>query len=142
MIKYNMPTEEFVRTQFAPWETPDPTSWFATALAPNIKWKVVGITNPLAGTYNSPEEVLGVFGTLMSKMAGPPSGKIQTVIVSGDYAVVEMSFTAPTKAPLPGYPGSGYEQDMCWVCKYEGERIVELRCYIDTLGEKILFGME
>jgi ketosteroid isomerase-like protein len=137
-----MPTEEFVRAQFAPWETPDPISWFATALADNIKWTILGKTNPLAGVYNSRDEVLSVFGTLMSKMAGPPNGKIESIIASGDYAVVEMSFSAPTKSPLPEYESAGFEEDMCWVCKYEGDTIVELRCYIDTLGEKILFEME
>jgi len=137
-----MPTEEFVRAQFAIWETPDPVSWFTTALADNIKWIVPGKTNPLAGVYTSREQVLGVFGTLMSKMAGPPETKVENVIASGDSAVVEMSFKAPTKNPLPGYDGPGFEQDMCWVCKYEGEKIVELHCYIDTLGEKILFAQE
>lgn len=133
-----MPTEEFVRAHFSPWETADPHSWFGT-LADNVKWTVMGKQNPLHGEYNSREQVLEVFHGLMSKMAGPPTVKIENIITSGDYAVVEMSFAAPTKIPLEMYESKGYEQDMIWVCRYEGETIVELRCYIDTYGEEILF---
>jgi uncharacterized protein len=127
-----MVTEESVRAHFAPWETQDPTPFFAH-VSDNVNWQVVGHLNPLAGTYTSKNEVLSVFGKLTAQFSGPITAMITNVLVHGDAAVVEMAFSAETVT------GRGFKQQMCWVCQYEGDMCVSLRLYVDTAAEKQLF---
>ena len=51
----------------------------------------------------------------------------------GDWAIVEMSFDAITKG------GFNYYEDICFICRYEQETIVEVRLYVDTAGEIKVF---
>ena len=127
-----MVSEDFVRTEFAPWETQNPMPWFEK-LPDNVSWHICGTLNPKAGTYNSKAEVIAVFGELMSKVAGPPDCKITNVLPSGDTAVVEMFFHAIAKN------GWHFDQELCWVCKYEAGLCVSVRLYVDSAGEVKLF---
>ena len=90
-----MPTEEFVRAEFAPWETDDPSPYFAN-MPDNVCWTVTGKDHPTAGQHKSKAEALAVFGCLMSKLATPMACKITNVLASGDWAVVEMTGHATT----------------------------------------------
>lgn len=127
-----MVSEEFVRAEFAPWESGDPTAFFEK-LPDNISWTVNGKLNPLAGHYTSKADVLATFGRLISKLAGPPACKITNLLTSGDYAVVEADFKSVSKG------GNSYDQNICWICRYEGTLCVEVRIYVDTAGELALF---
>jgi len=49
--------------------------------------------------------------------------------VDGDWAVVEMSLDAMTKG------GNNFYEDLCFVCRYGGNSIVEVRIYVDTAAE-------
>lgn len=127
-----MVSEDSVRSQFEDWEKGDPTAFFNT-LSENVSWTVNGKLNPLAGHYTSKEDALGAFGQLSSKLSGPPTCKIKNLLISGDYAVVEMDFSTVSKG------GKNYDQCICWVCRYEGTVCVEVKIYVDTAWEKALF---
>jgi uncharacterized protein len=127
-----MVAEDFVRSEFKPWETGDPILFF-DKLPDNISWTVSGKLNPLSGHYTSKSDVLAIFGRLTSKLAGPPVCKITNILTSKDYAVVEMDFHSVSKG------GNNYDQSLCWVCRYEGTTCVEVRLYVDTAGEVALF---
>ena len=127
-----MVSEAFIRSEFAPWETDNPIPFFEK-LPDNVSFTVCGSFNPLAGEYNSKNDVLAVFGRLMSQFVAPPTLKIINVLPSGDYAVVEMTSHAISKK------GKDYNQSLCWVCRYEGEICVMVRIYVDTAAEMQLF---
>jgi len=127
-----MVTEAFIRSEFAPWLTENPLPFFEK-LPDNVSWTVCGSFNRLAGHYNSKNEVLGVFGQLMSRFTGPPTLKITNVLPSGNYAVVEMTSHGIS------LKGEKFDQMLCFVCRYEGETCVEVRIYVDTAAEVELF---
>jgi uncharacterized protein len=127
-----MVSEAFIRAEFAPLETDNPIPFFEK-LADNVSWTVSGSFNALSGHYNNKNDVIAVFGRLVSKFAGPPTMKITNVLPSGDYAVVEMTSHGISKA------GNEYDQVLCWVCRYEGNTCVMVRIYVDTAAEIRLF---
>ena len=69
----------------------------------------------------------------MSKLNAPPVCKIFSILVSGDYAVVEMTSKEQSMA------GKSYDELMCFVVRYEGNCIAEIRMYADTAVEKEIF---
>jgi uncharacterized protein len=125
-------TEDFIRSEFAPWESENPVPFF-DKLSDNVSWTISGKLNPCAGVYNSKAAVIELFGKLMSKLSGPPICKITNVLTAGDYAVVEMDFHSVSKG------GIDFDQQLCWVCRYEGKEWVMVRLYVDTAGEVRLF---
>ena len=127
-----MVSEQFVREHFACWETENPIPFF-DSLPENFTWTVAGAINPLKGSYTSKEQCLEAFAQLMSKLTEPPVCKIINVLVSGDYAVVEMSSKEKSKA------GKTYDELMCFIVRYEGDNVVEIRMYADTAVEKEIF---
>jgi len=55
------------------------------------------------------------------------------VLVEGDTAAVELKANGTAKN---GYP---FKNEYCWVCRFEGEKIVEVRAYLDSaLVNKVL----
>jgi uncharacterized protein len=127
-----MVSEAFIRAEFAPWETENPIPFFEK-LPDNVSWTVSGSFNQLAGHYDNKNEVLAVFGRLMSNFAKPPTCKITNVLPSGDYAVVEMTTHGVSNG------GKNYDQMLCWVCRYEGDTCVKVTIYVDTAAEIRLF---
>ena len=128
----DMVSEQFVREQFGSWETDNPGPFFES-LPEKFTWTVAGAINPLRGLYTSKEQCLQAFGQMMSKLTAPPVCKIVNVLVSGDYAVIEMTTAEESKA------GKAYDEAMCFVVRYEGDKIAEIRMYADTAVEKEIF---
>ena len=59
--------------------------------------------------------------------------QLQSVLVNGDVAAVELKADATAKNGLP------FKNEYCWVCRFEGEKIVEVRAYLDSaLVKKVL----
>jgi uncharacterized protein len=127
-----MVSEQFVREQFSCWETDNPMPFF-DSLPEQFSWQVVGAINPLRGTYTTKEQCLETFNRLISKFEAPPVFKIINIIVAGDKAVVEVSSTETSKA------GKSYDQLRCFVNRYENDKLVEIRMYVDTAVEKEAF---
>ena len=127
-----MVTEALVRADFQPWLTNDPTPYFDN-LPENIVWTVTGKGHPLAGRFNSKTEVIELFGRLKSRLATPIECKITNVLTAGDWGIVEMTGHATTKG------GNSYDQELVWLCRYEGDKCVEVRFYTDTLEYQRVF---
>ena len=127
-----MLTEALIRTIFAPWEAGDSAPFFA-ALPDNVSFIILGKHNPLFGKYDSKAEVLNLFGRFASKLAAPLVGKVTNVLVAGNSFVVEMAATSVTTA------GTDYEMDLCWICRYENGKIVEVKFYMDSALMKKVF---
>ena len=127
-----MVTEEFVRADFAPWQTDDPSPYFAN-LPENVNWIVTGKDHPIAGHFKSKTEAIQVFSRITSKLATPLECKLVNVMTSGDWGIVEMTGHATTKG------GNSYDQELVWLCRYEDGKCVEVRFYTDTLAYKNLF---
>ena len=63
----------------------------------------------------------------------PITAKVQNVLVSGDWATVELRGRGVTKGGLE------YDHEVCWIVRYEEAVIVEARVYMDSaLLEKII----
>lgn len=127
-----MVSEEFVRASFAPFEKANGPA-FMENVADEVSWTATGTHNPLRGHFTSKAEVgKNVFAKVIAKMATPMKAKVRNVLVSGDWAVVELKGEGQSKG------GMNYDQELCWICRYEGEKIVEARLYLDTALVKAL----
>lgn len=121
-----MVTVEFVKKTFAPLEEGDPPSFFAH-VADNISWTVTGSEDPFAGHYNSKVDIITkTLKRITDCMATPIQRKVTNVLTCGDWAIVEYTSTATTKK------GFSFNQHFCWICRYDGDKIVELRMYEDS----------
>lgn len=123
-----MVSQRTVTDDFAIWESDNPIPFF-DKLTEDVSWTIRGRLNPLSGHYTSRADVLGVFQQLSSKFAGPPNCKIVSTFVNGDWTVVEMSLDVMSKE------GYNFYEDLCFVCRYEGDSIAEVRLYVDTAAE-------
>jgi uncharacterized protein len=63
---------------------------------------------------------------MIPKMAAPMRAKVRNVLVSGDWTVVELKGEGLSKG------GLNYDQELCWICRYAGDKIIEARVYLDT----------
>ena len=52
--------------------------------------------------------------------------EVVNVMVDGDMAAVELKAHATTKS------GTNFANEYCWVCRFEGEKIVQVRAYLDS----------
>ena len=121
-----MVTEQMVRDAFTPFEAAN-GQLFMEALSENVSWTAMGTNNPMGGHWTSKADLVKhVFGPLTAKLAAPMKSKVSNVLISGDWATVEMTGSATTKS------GGRYDQELCMLCRFEGEKIVEVRTYIDS----------
>jgi uncharacterized protein len=120
-----MVTQAIVEQVFAPLVSNDGT--FLNHLADNIQWTLTGYDNPIAGTYTTKMDVATkVFGPLFAKVDGAVTAELVSVLLSGEWATVEFTAKGKTKS------GGVYFQQLCWVCRFEGEKIVQVREYLDS----------
>jgi ketosteroid isomerase-like protein len=114
-----------VRNIFKNLETGDGNQFF-THVAHNVDWIVEG-THPLAGHYHSKSDFLTHTFEKLDKVL--PQGAqlyVEHALVSGDWAVVELHSLATAKNGLK------FDNRYCWVCRFEDDKIVEVRAYLDS----------
>ncbi len=124
--------ERTVRSIFAGLEHGDGDAFFAH-VADDVDWTVMG-THPLAGQYPSKrafEE--GTFNKLGKVLPGGAQLHVTSVIVSGDMAVVELVSDATARN------GMRFDNHYCWVTRFDGNTIVEVRAYLDSAMVAELF---
>ena len=99
---------------------------FFQHVADDVHWTVLG-THPLAGCYTSKQEFQEATFAWLGKLFDT-SLKLCTrqVLVDGDQAAVELFMRATTKR------GMQFNNDYCWICRFQGEQIVEVRAYLDS----------
>jgi len=106
---------------------------FFEHVADDVDWTVMG-THPLAGHYPSKKAfVAGTFAKLGQVLPQGTQLHIEHLIVSGDEAVVELRSFATAKN------GMRFDNRYCWVCRFAGDKIVEVRAYLDSAMVARLF---
>jgi ketosteroid isomerase-like protein len=117
--------EQTVRKIFSGLEHGDGDAFFSH-VADDVDWTVMG-THPLAGHYLSKAAFkAGTFSKLGKVLPGGAQLNVTHVFVAGDTAVVELVSAATAQN------GMRFDNHYCWVVRFEQERIVEIRAYLDS----------
>jgi uncharacterized protein len=99
---------------------------FFEHVADNVDWTVEG-THPLAGHYHSKADFLAhTFEKLARVLPGGAQLHVQNVLLSDNWAVVELRSEATAEN------GLRFDNRYCWVCRFEDGKIVEVRAYLDS----------
>lgn len=122
----------FVSEIFKNLESGDGKGFFDHVLD-DVDWIVEG-THPLAGHYHSKADFLAHTFEKLAKVL-PKGAQLHTehVLVSGDWAVVELHSLATAKN------GMRFDNRYCWVCRFVNGTIVEVRAYLDSVMVARLF---
>jgi uncharacterized protein len=111
---------------FANLESAETQPRFWDRVADDVDWTVEG-THVLAGRYHSKADfVAATFTRLEGVLVGGATLKVRHMHVDGDITVAELRSTSKTKE------GATFANDYCWVCRFDGEIIVEARAYLDS----------
>lgn len=114
----------------------DPKAFF-THVVDDVSVTITGTDNPLSGYYTTKKKWLTSSMERIARcMATPATRTVTNVLVSGDWTTVEYTARATTKS------GKDYVQEFCWLCRFEGDMIVEIRIYMDSALVKNLFEAE
>jgi ketosteroid isomerase-like protein len=114
-----------VRDIFKYLETGDGGAFFAH-VADDVDWIVEG-THPLAGHYHSKADFLAhTFEKLAKVLPKGAQLHVEHALMSGDWAVVELRSLATANN------GLRFDNRYCWVCRFSGAKIVEVRAYLDS----------
>jgi ketosteroid isomerase-like protein len=118
-------TLDRVRAVFKGLEAGDGAAFFEQ-VADNVDWTVEG-THPLAGHYRSKAEFRAhTFEKLNRVLREGTQLHVEHVLVSADWAVVELHSLATAAN------GLRFDNRYCWVCRFAGDRIMEVRAYLDS----------
>lgn len=99
---------------------------FFDHVSDNVDWTVEG-THPLAGRYRTKSDFQeATFSRLGRFLPGGPQLRLEHLIVEGAQAAVELRSMATAKN------GLRFDNRYCWVVRFEGETIVEVRAYLDS----------
>jgi uncharacterized protein len=107
-------------------ESPDTQPNFWAQVADDVDWTVEG-THALAGRYRSKQEFIdATFSRLNNVLEGGVKLEVQHLYVDGDTAIAELLSTSTTNE------GASFDNHYCWVCRFDGDTIVEVRAYLDS----------
>ena len=102
-------------------------SQFFARVADNVDWTVQG-THPLAGRYRSKQEFTEhTFARLAGVLREGAELVVEHLYVDGDTTIAELRATSTTNE------GAAFANLYCWVCRFEGDLIVEVRAYLDSM---------
>ena len=111
---------------FAKLADPATTGKFFERVSDSVSWTVEG-THPLAGTYTSKQAFFdSTFAILRPLMRDGLDLEVQNLHVAGDYTIAELDAIATTAEGVP------FDNRYCWVCRFDGDLIVEVRAYLDS----------
>lgn len=120
-----MITESDVRELFSHLEHGEGDAFFAR-VADDVDWTVMG-THPLAGRYRSKAAFReATFARLGKLLPGGTQLQVVHVHLAGHTAIVELRSNATAKN------GRRFNNQYCWVTRFEGNTIVEVRAYLDS----------
>jgi len=125
-------TPDDVREIFKGLESGDGRAFFEH-VADGVDWTVMG-THPLAGHYRSKRAFQEATFSKLGKVL--PNGaqlRVTNLIVAANVAVVELVSDATALS------GMRFDNHYCWVVRFEGDRIVEVRAYLDSAMVAELF---
>lgn len=127
-----MISEEYVKELFDYLKTGENEKFFSN-VTDDVNWTVMG-THPLAGNYQTKEDfVKSTFLRLNKVLKEGVVLKVNHILVKATTAVVEMESLSTA---LNGKP---FNNTYCWIVKFENEKIVEVRAYVDSaLVQRVL----
>jgi uncharacterized protein len=112
---------------FANLQSPATQPQYWARVADDVDWTVEG-THPLAGRYHSKKDFIeATFSRLEGVLRGGVKLEVQHLYVDGDTTIAELLSTSVTKEGAP------FANRYCWVCRFDGDTIVEVRAYLDSL---------
>jgi uncharacterized protein len=95
-------------------------------VADDVDWTVEG-THPLAGRYRGKDEfTAATFDRLARVLEGGVKLTVEHLYVDGDTTIAELVSTSTTTEGAP------FDNRYCWVCRFDGDVIVEVRAYLDS----------
>jgi ketosteroid isomerase-like protein len=106
-------------------EDPATADTFFEHVAEDVDWTVMG-THPVAGRYHDKATIKANIERLRPLMRDPVRFVLRDLHVDGDTTVAELQAASTT---LEGAP---YDMGYCWVCRFRGDTIVEVRAYLDS----------
>ena len=118
-------TPDDVREIFKGLESGDGRAFFEH-VADGVDWTVMG-THPLAGHYRSKRAFQEATFSKLGKVL--PNGaqlRVTNLIVAANVAVVELVSDATALS------GMRFDNHYCWVVRFEGDCITEVRAYLDS----------
>jgi ketosteroid isomerase-like protein len=99
---------------------------FFEHVADDVDWIVEG-THPLSGHYHSKQAFqAGTFTKLYKVLPEGTQLVVQNILMDGDWAIVELRSMATASN------GMRFDNHYCWLCRFAGDRIVEVRAYLDS----------
>ena len=117
--------EQTVRSIFADLEHGSGNEFFKH-VADDVDWTVMG-THPLAGHYRSKDAfIAGTFSKLGKVLPDGAQLHVTGTTIAGDVAVVELVSDATARN------GMRFDNRYCWVVRFAGGSIVEVRAYLDS----------
>ena len=125
-------TPDDVREIFKGLESGDGRAFFEH-VADGVDWTVMG-THPLAGHYRSKQAFQEATFSKLGKVL--PNGaqlRVTNLIVAANVAVVELVSDATALS------GMRFDNHYCWVVRFEGDCITEVRAYLDSAMVAELF---
>jgi hypothetical protein len=100
---------------------------FWDRVADDVDWTVEG-THPLAGRYRGKKEFVdSTFKRLAGVLPGGAKLHVQNLFLDGDTTIVELLSTSRTNE------GAQFANRYCWICRFDGDVIVEVRAYLDSM---------
>lgn len=105
--------------------TTQPEFW--ARVAEDVDWTVEG-THPLAGRYHGKAQFIEATFTRLGGVL-PDGVKLEVThfYLDGDTAIAELHSTSTTNE------GAQFANNYCWVCRFDGDVIVEVRAYLDSM---------
>jgi ketosteroid isomerase-like protein len=99
---------------------------FWARVADDVDWTVEG-THPLAGRYIGKQKFIdATFARLACVLEGGAKLRVDNLLVDGDTVVAELVSTSISNEGAP------FDNKYCWVCRFDGDFIVEVRAYLDS----------
>jgi uncharacterized protein len=95
------------------------------AMADDVEWSWMGV-DAWSRTFRGKGEVLGELFAGVTESLGESSVDVHRILADGEHVVVEHTGKSMTRDGRP------YHNRYCWVCRFRGGKLVELREYMDT----------
>jgi ketosteroid isomerase-like protein len=112
---------------FANLQDPASQQQFWDRVADDVDWTVEG-THPLAGRYhNKTQFIEATFTRLAGVLPDGVKLEVKHLHIDGDTTITELYSTSTTNE------GADFANTYCWVCRFDGDTIVEVRAYVDTM---------
>ncbi|MFC6879404.1 MULTISPECIES: nuclear transport factor 2 family protein [Actinomadura] len=107
-------------------EDVDTVNDFFARCADNVRWTLFG-RHPLAGDYKSKEEFIpATIGKVRPLLSGGLHFRIRGLYGGDPITIVEMDGVATARDGVP------YDPYYVWICRFNGETIVEVHAYVDS----------